>query len=331
MQPVRHFDFAELERFAARYDQGVMAGWLEDLLARNRSHAFAVPGYEPLLAQRIRAVIEAGRPASCLRLGDGEGNILGACNREFRDLHQLAARKAALMHLGRWLPGSALEQLSRATFEAVANADVIGVPCTGRIKRLYHDLKNRTGGNKYDIRGACGTINALRNAHAALSSAPPDRVITNCWFHRDLLPFYQEILRGMPKLGLISCYPDLSDRLRAAFEAEDVMLFRIPNQVSNSGERPVPPHYPTVFENVMQSLGNIGKGQPVLVAAGILGKIYCNRVKQCGGIALDIGSVADVWMGRRARRYHDAAYLEKWALSDRAADTRGCNSAASRG
>src|ERR1700728_2967937 len=104
MQPVRHFDFAEFERFAARYDQAVMEGWLEDLLARNESHAFAALGYETLLAKHIRAAIEAGRPASLLRLGDGEGNILGACDSEFRNLQRLSAQKAAEMHLGRWLP-----------------------------------------------------------------------------------------------------------------------------------------------------------------------------------------------------------------------------------
>lgn len=320
MQPVRHFDFAELERFAARYDQRVMEGWLEDLLARHGAHAFAVPGYEPLLVQRIRAVIEAGQPASCLRLGDGEGNFLGACDGEFRNLQRLSAQKAAEMHLGHWLPGSALETLSRATYEAVQNADVIGVPCGGRIQRLYRNLQNRKRGSKFDIRGACGTINALRYAHKALSSATPDRVITNCWFHRDLLPFYKELLRGSSKLGLIGCYPELSDRLRAAFGTESVTFFPIPNQVSNTGKRPSPAHYPDVFETVMRSLANMEKGQLVLVAAGVLGKIYCNRVKECGGIALDIGSVADVWMGQRARRHHDAAYLEKWALRDAVAE-----------
>jgi hypothetical protein len=314
MQPVRHFDFAELERFARRYDQATMEGWLEELLARNESRGLAAPGYESLLAQRIRALLAAGRPASCLRLGDGEGNLLGACDSDFRNLQRLSAQKASEMHLGRWLPGRVLASLSRATFEAVANADVVGVPCDLRIQRLYQSIENRRPGRKFDIRGACGTINALRYAHKALSIAPADRVITNCWFHRDLLTYYKEILQGTPRLGLIACYPELPDRLRAAFGVGDVTFIPIPNQISNTGRRPWAPHYPVVFDRVMQSLAGIEEGQIVLVAAGILGKIYCNRVKECGGIALDIGSVADVWMGRRVRRHHDAAYLEKWKL-----------------
>jgi hypothetical protein len=314
MQPVRHFDFAELERFAKRYSQDVMESWLAELLARNGCHAFAAPGYESLLTQRLRAVIEAGRPASLIRLGDGEGNLLGACDREFVNLQRLSAQKAAEMHLGHWLGGAALETLSRATFEAVANADIIGVPCGIRIQRLYPSLESGRHEKRFDIRGACGTINALRYAYRALSPAAGDKIITNCWFHRDLLPAYTDILRGTSQLGLISCYPELPGKLRTAFGTEHVMFFPIPNQVSNTGKRPAPPHYPDIFETIMQSLTGIGEGQLVLVAAGILGKIYCNRVKQCGGIALDIGSVADLWMGQRARRHHDAAYLGKWKL-----------------
>lgn len=314
MQPVRQFDRAELERFAKRFDQAAMEGWLGELLDRMSSHAFAAPGYERLLAQRVRALIASRRPASCLRLGDGEGNILGAGDTEFRNLQRLSAQKAAEMHLGRWFPSSVLGLWRSATYEAIRNADVIGVPCTERIRSLFRNLDYAKRGRTLDIRGACGTINALRFAHAALSTASPDRLITNCWFHRDLLPYYREILRGISELGIVSCYPELAEKLRQSFGVEKVTVFAIPNQISNTGERPPSPHYPQVFTSVMERLGTIAPGQPVLVAAGLLGKIYCDRIKKCGGIALDIGSVADVWMGRRARRYHDATYLEKWAL-----------------
>jgi hypothetical protein len=314
MQPVRHFDLSELQRFVTRFDEPTMKRWLEDLLDRHQCRAYAVAGYETILARRIREIIVAGRPASCLRLGDGEGNILGACDREFPNLQRLSAQKAAEMHLGRWFPMPVLEFWSRATSEAVRNADVIGVPCTGRIERLFGNLKNHSRAVTFDIRGSCGTINALRYAHAALSDAVPGRVITNCWFHRDLLPCYEDILRNVARLGLITCHPELADRLRSKFGVGQVDVFAIPNQISNTGVRPESLHYPDRFDAVMESLCTIRQGQVVLVAAGILGKIYCNRIKECGGIALDIGSVADVWMGQRARRYHNTAYLEKWRL-----------------
>jgi hypothetical protein len=51
-----------------------------------------------------------------------------------------------------------------------------------------------------------------------------------------------------------------------------------------------------------------------LVAAGILGASYCNRIKQLGGIAINIGSVADVWAGVVTRPYHTERYLDRWRL-----------------
>jgi hypothetical protein len=42
-------------------------------------------------------------------------------------------------------------------------------------------------------------------------------------------------------------------------------------------------------------------GLVVLVGAGILGKIYCHRIKQLGGIAIDVGSMMDVWAGLKTR------------------------------
>lgn len=315
MQPLRHFDFAELERFAARFDEATMNAWLEALVARHQCREFVQPGYELPLARRIRELVEAGRPASCLRVGDGEGNILGASDREFRNLAKLSAQKAAEMHLGRWFPARVLESWSRATLQAVDEADVIGLPGPGRIRKLYRSLKDAERDRSFDIRGACGTINALRHAYGVLSGASAGRTITDSMFHHGLLPHYRDILRDAPRIGLISCYTALPEKLSAAFGVGHVDLFLIPGQISNIGRNPAKPHYPDVFEEVMETLCALQPGQPVLVAAGILGKIYCNRIKQCGGIALDIGSVADVWMGKRARRYHHAAYLEKWKLA----------------
>ena len=43
------------------------------------------------------------------------------------------------------------------------------------------------------------------------------------------------------------------------------------------------------------------RGAVFLVAGGLLGKIYCDRIRELGGIALDIGALADAWMGHNTR------------------------------
>ena len=38
-----------------------------------------------------------------------------------------------------------------------------------------------------------------------------------------------------------------------------------------------------------------------LVGAGVLGKIYCQWVKEQGGIAIDLGAMFDAWSGGKSR------------------------------
>jgi hypothetical protein len=38
-----------------------------------------------------------------------------------------------------------------------------------------------------------------------------------------------------------------------------------------------------------------------LVAGGLLGKLYCDRIKRSGGVAVDIGALIDGWMGTDTR------------------------------
>jgi hypothetical protein len=56
------------------------------------------------------------------------------------------------------------------------------------------------------------------------------------------------------------------------------------------------------FQSIMTGINPI-PGELVLVAGGFLGKLICERVRERGGIALDIGSAADYWMGFQTRSY----------------------------
>jgi hypothetical protein len=51
----------------------------------------------------------------------------------------------------------------------------------------------------------------------------------------------------------------------------------------------------------MQDLSQPLAGELFLVAGGLLGKIYCDRIKRSGGVAIDIGSLIDAWLGAPTR------------------------------
>jgi hypothetical protein len=45
-----------------------------------------------------------------------------------------------------------------------------------------------------------------------------------------------------------------------------------------------------------------------------LGKYYCDLIRRRGGMAIDVGSMMDVWVGKSARRYQTAEFIEKHRL-----------------
>jgi len=214
--------------------------------------------------------------------------------------------------------------LSNGIAEAVQNADIIGMPDLDRLKYIEHRIRVEGERGVYqDTRGISGSMNAVLYPAILLNAAPPMRspTITSCYCHSDLLPFYDDLLKNVDNIGLISCYPSLPERLKSRWSLGHIDFFQIPDQASNS--RAVGSsfenltkagHYPERFRELMKSLRVTRAGQIFLISAGILGKIYCNRLKQLGAIAIDIGSVADVWMGQPVRIYHDVDFLSRWRL-----------------
>lgn len=55
-------------------------------------------------------------------------------------------------------------------------------------------------------------------------------------------------------------------------------------------------------------------GTIYVVAAGILSKGYCTAIKERGGIGIDVGSIADVWMNVKSRPGMSSNFVEQWSL-----------------
>ena len=62
-------------------------------------------------------------------------------------------------------------------------------------------------------------------------------------------------------------------------------------------------HYPDFFKQMHQKF-KCNQGDVYLVAAGFLGKIYCDDIKQSGGTGIDVGLVVDLWMNYKTRKAH---------------------------
>lgn len=270
------------------------------------SDALAVVG-------RIRTAIDASQPLSLVRLGDGEGRFFPYPPHleNFLENDRIASTQvwwnmggtdtAALDDLGVMIPASA------------DASDILGIPDLSRVIRGSSVGTGRpVHGFARNARGLLAVINYVstivrRSAEQAVT--PP--MITSCHIHEALAfwGLWPPLLRYMREISLITCHPNLPDALRNQFGVETKTLHLIPAESKYAPlfghEKPSEPHFPDVFRRMEQKLASTTPGDIVLVAAGALGKIYCQRVREAGGIAIDIGSVADYWCGFITRGYDE--------------------------
>ena len=137
-----------------------------------------------------------------------------------------------------------------------------------------------------------------------------DGLIVSMHFPNDLHKWglWDEIFDACDKISYISCH-DLGPVLLEQFGVQTQTAVHIPGerqftalfdaQVDQEADDRVLLHR---HEEIIEGL-RPQRGEVFLVAAGFLGKIYCHVIKKRGGIGIDIGSLADYWMGFATRRY----------------------------
>ncbi|MBP2314227.1 glycosyltransferase [Azospirillum soli] len=257
---------------------------------------------------RILDSYEARRPFSLIRLGDGEGNFLPypAEHAAFAEADRAATQ--CIWWGEPRLTGAAADVLSDALQAAVRNADVVGIP---DLSRLCYSLPVPTAADLYhswhDYRGLLTVIRNLLTGGNGLFA--PTQAITSCHIHADLSAWglYERLFATIRRVAVVTCHPTLPERLAERFGLTVSRVHLIPHEtkyggIFRYGERE--PHFPTAYERLMETLTVDEPGQVVLVAAGFLGKMYCKRIKEQGGIALDLGSVVDYWCGFTTRSLH---------------------------
>ncbi len=272
-----------------------------------------------LLAQRV-----AGRrPTSFLRLGDGEGLFLAAPTPD-----QSVLWERVESHLGPSLSAHDVERIGDFLRRAIRTTDLLGIredivgaafsaaqlELTGReFEAAFHAafaLRAKEAGLPYK--------HALRLAllHRELSALPlpPGLRFCSSWDHFRFSHhgYLLRLLRtridsdqasgDRTVVGLISSKQRLATELSTRLKI-DIDYYPVPEKyVKQQQADTVGHHYPDVFEDTMDRLQVRHRGQLFLVGAGPLGKIYCARIRELGGIALDVGAVCDAWINIPSRR-----------------------------
>ncbi|MBJ3776710.1 hypothetical protein [Acuticoccus mangrovi] len=245
------------------------------------------------LARFILRRIRSKTPTSVLRLGDGEGSFLPPAPEIAAEIGRSRDKVLSVWWGERRPEPEILEQMAADHLAAVHGATVVGVIPAWRF---------------VDTSSTNVVSMGIYNCLAYVVAQPPQALITSAHLHHDLHAWnlWREIFAETRTVSWISCH-DMHDYLARTWGIATRKGVEIPGEDSYFGKfgrygdgRNGDDSLFDRHDEVRAAL-DPEPGEVWLVAAGFLGKIYCEDIRRRGGIALDIGSLADHWMGYATR------------------------------
>ncbi len=256
--------------------------------------------------------LAGGNGFSCIRLGDGESSCL-SYEPHLADFAQADTADRERAWWGAELDASERLKISRQIASAIWNADWVGIPTVSRILRdinLSENDRLEGGRTGRGLRSVLHTFEHMDRFRPGFSNL---QQFTSCHVHQDLMRWdaYSELFERAGEVVLISCHPGLPDVLERRYGARIAASIVVPPRHASIPllhEKPAASApLPVVIEDVSEQLGELPRNRLVLVGAGYLGKSLVDLAKRRGGVALDIGSVFDHWVGVNTRSYLDLA------------------------
>ncbi|HTT84115.1 MAG TPA: hypothetical protein VMF67_11580 [Rhizomicrobium sp.] len=258
----------------------------------------------------VRNRLASRQPFAFVRAGDGEAACLpyepGLAAHARPD-----ARERERIWWGKSLAPALRMRLAPAVARAIWDADCIGIPTVARLLRelrleaadaLVHSLTGR---------GLRSLLYCAERFSDLRSPGLPAPIFTSCHLHQDLAIWncYEELLDDVGDVVFISCHPGLADLMGTRFGVRvAASLILPPDRVSGPFVAKAASEsimLPEMLDSVIERIGDLPRGRLVLIGAGYPGKILVSIARERGGIALDLGSIFDYWLGLRTRSYLD--------------------------
>jgi hypothetical protein len=235
-----------------------------------------------LSKEQVISKLLENKPISIIRNGDGEGIILNA----LKNINTLELASTAVIkrQLGFDPSLQQVKEIRQNLIDAYTHADIIGIPAhkqqtSGHWTKVL-DILNE------NVPGHTTTYCDIDLAYQMLEDSS-----------------YDQLLQNRHVLNYISCR-DLDEGFRRKWNIKTVNKYTISPEKKWTSGYVGDEHYPTQFNRIPRwmsvQLENF-PGSLLLVGAGVVGKIYCNWWRDLGGVAFDMGGVADLWAGRVTR------------------------------
>lgn len=232
------------------------------------------------------------RPFSMVRLGDGEGRLLGYpfyfSDSEISSqcLSYQYGKKVISILKDKYPQDHIFHgaiKLKYYILNAINNADYIGVPSWIHFKETTARNENAQFAQALCLIETTSLDLEKKKVFDHFIFKP---------FHSD--GFFSDLLQDEPFLGVIS-HTDISQELSTKFNIAQVKHYPIPGH--QSFMKNDEPQYPDYYRTVLEDIEVPYRGAMFIVSAGYLGKLYCDHIKSMGGMAIDIGSIFDGWTG----------------------------------
>jgi len=215
-------------------------------------------------------ILTKKEPISIIRYGDGEAGVLnGLCDPE--NYNRILRRQ-----LGDGVSFQDAIKIRENLIEAFEGCDIVGMP--------------------YDKKGKGEYWDAAFDIYKQNIIAQHEHCHIDIHYHLLEHNLYDDLFKHFKKVNYISCRD-------VDFESKGLVSARFPIApeamfTTYKGKK----HYPDQFIRIKDWIKSVTEpGDLCLVGAGIVGKIYCNWFRDCGGVAIDLGSIFDDWTGHVTR------------------------------
>ena len=260
----------------------------------------------PLLITRA---IRQNEPLSIIRISDGEGCLYAFLN--FKDAPNNMSNKVQINYIGgyfwqRWFNRNILEadidklqHINGLFKKAICNSDVLSKP---NFKNIKYDSYL-----SYHGKIIASKIGLLSNNY----------IYKNETLSEDLLEFtdfFEFLFSSNITISLITCHENFGNTLESCGVKINNKIIIPPHfaYASNYGYKISDISHFDYFNDVINLIKN--DCDLYLISAGFLGKIYCDKVKELGGRALDIGILGDIFSGFQTRKSTYNKFLLKQIL-----------------
>jgi len=258
---------------------------------------------------KMETAIEKKQAFSFVRVGDGEGALLDLTeDSAFFDIDYLS------QHFGENCSIKEALEIQAILYKTITSSDILGLMDDIINVNFQHD---KTMGNKSFLKVFQQAFNPRKNdknlcyadarriamLHKAFSEIEFSKAtqFSSAYIGWELyssgaVPY---IISKQKKIAIISARDGIDKVIANAFDI-DVIQYQIPDKFElepNHSTR----HYPTSYYELINQIQVEFPGMLFIVAGGIIGKGYCQVIKERGGIALDLGAVVDTWVGLLSR------------------------------